>query len=854
MESSYEHLSRKDKYKLLTKDFLDRDGDRYVRIRTTERIGWEDTLPKESAYSAMILNPKSDRELYNNAITLARQMITSMDTPFKVTVRVDPTRSCTDSHSVYVATSVFDDPALPLGQKLDTFLGLTVHEGSHLLYTDFQAMRGNNNYVIHQLQNIFEDERIERELGQKKPGLANFLKATKYYYFGRYQAGLQKDLPRSARLFNAILSIVRYPASLSPKDAYEFADELLQVRDILTPYPDSTKACIEKAALVYEILKRFIEEDKGREQQQSSSGSGSSSQSSSSSSQGSDNKEQSGKSNSSDGKDSESKEKGKGEKEDSSDSNSSSGSGKASEDEKEDDADGKNNGAGSKEQPKNSEESEDDNESDAGSDGDKEEENDEKDSRGNKGSKESDDDETEGSVDTNDTVDTDDSEDSKNDTNSESNSSSDEENDESEENDSEESDGPETESNSDNADDGNDSADEEDSGMSDTPSGNDSDTDEPGNSKQYSPAGKSGGNGAGSGTPTPSKEDADADELESELEDSLPDDNGDIDPVELSDEDIEQILQDILDAAKELSNDPKDPSDRNNPLNEDNVAKALQQEDALLAKECEGELEIGSTPGVIVIKQQGDKHRYDLSLKRVKRYIPAVRQALRAKGTEYKYTVTGMRSGLLDTNKLCEARQGVQNVYIHKGEVKCDKVNVVLVIDESGSMEGIREQLARDTAVLVNEAVGGLQNVSLFIYGYTGGYDGTGLFPYREGKPSQDRYAIGAITSRGGTPTAPAMLEAASRIRKISKEKTLMFLISDGMADSGIRSVREATNQMKKQNIDVVGISISSGLDAQTLSAMYDHYIVMDNLDNLASELGKTVKKAVLSNTKKHVA
>ena len=843
MASSYAHLSRKEKYKLLTKDFLDRDGDRYVRIRTTERIGWEDTLPKESAYSVMILNPKSDRELYNNAIALARQMITSMDTPFKVTVRVDPTRSCTDSHSVYVATSVFDDPALPLGQKLDTFLGLTVHEGSHLLYTDFQAMRGNDNYVIHQLQNIFEDERIERELGQKKPGLANFLKATKYYYFGRYQAGLQRDLPRSARLFNAILSIVRYPASLSPKDAYEFADELLQVRDILTPYPDSTKACIEKAALVYDILKHFIEEDKGREQQPSS-GSGSSSQSSSSSSQGSDNEKQSGKSKSSDSKDSESKEKGKGKKENSSDNNSSSGTGKASEDEKVEDANGKDNGAGSKEQPKNSEESDDDDESDAGSDVDKEDKKDEKDSKGNKGSKESDDDEAEGSNDT------DDSEDSENG----SNSGSDEEYDESEENDSGESEGPEADSDSDNGDDGNDSADDKDSNLSDTPSGNDSDTDESGDSKQCSPAGKSGGDGAGSGTPTPSKEDADADELESELEDSLPDDNGDIDPVELSDEDIEQILQDILDAAKELSNDPNDPSDRNNPLNEDNVAKALQQDDALLAKECEGELEIGSTPGVIVVKQPGNKYRYDMSLNRIKRYIPAVRQALRAKGTEYKYTVTGMRSGLLDTNKLCEARQGVQNVYIHKGEVKCDKINVVLVIDESGSMEGIREQLARDTAVLVNEAVGGLQNVTLFIYGYTGGYEGTGLFPYREGKPSQDRYAIGAITSRGGTPTAPAMLEAASRIRKMSKEKTLMFLISDGMADSGMRSVREATNLMKQQNIDVVGISISSGLDAQTLSAMYDHYIVMDNLDNLASELGKTVKKAVLSNTKKHVA
>ena len=161
MKRDYKGLTPEQKYDLLTRDFLERDGDTFVRIRTSDRLGWESTIPEDGAYSAVILNPKSERELYLNAVNLARQMIVAMNTPFRVNVRVSPNRSCTDGHTVYVATKVFDDPELPLGKKLDTFLGLTVHEGSHLLYTDFKELEKNDNIIVHKLQNIFEDERIE---------------------------------------------------------------------------------------------------------------------------------------------------------------------------------------------------------------------------------------------------------------------------------------------------------------------------------------------------------------------------------------------------------------------------------------------------------------------------------------------------------------------------------------------------------------------------------------------------------------------------------------------------------------------------------------------------------------------
>ena len=80
-------------------------------------------------------------------------------------------------------------------------------EGSHLLYTDFEELDKKADKLTRMIQNILEDEMIERKLGERKPGLANFLTAAKYYHFGRYERRKEEENDPSdpiARLFNAI--------------------------------------------------------------------------------------------------------------------------------------------------------------------------------------------------------------------------------------------------------------------------------------------------------------------------------------------------------------------------------------------------------------------------------------------------------------------------------------------------------------------------------------------------------------------------------------------------------------------------------------------------------------------------
>ena len=146
----------------LSKDWLERDGDSFVKIRTKGRLGWEESLREGTPYSSYLLDSPSMDELIKRAYALARNTISAMDIPSKVTVRLGGGGSCTEGRNVYVATDYFDDDALATGEKLDIFLGLTAHEGSHLLYTEFPMMKkaAGVHPLCAKLLNIIVDERI----------------------------------------------------------------------------------------------------------------------------------------------------------------------------------------------------------------------------------------------------------------------------------------------------------------------------------------------------------------------------------------------------------------------------------------------------------------------------------------------------------------------------------------------------------------------------------------------------------------------------------------------------------------------------------------------------------------------
>ncbi len=630
-------MTTQEKVDLLRKDFLRREGRNYTSASREGRLGWEKGLSGGDAYSSMMVAPKDDADLHRIAYNHAREIVIAMNTPFKVKIALTPNSSCTDGRTVSVATDVFDDRTLTPGQKVDIFTGLAVHEGSHLLYTDFSVPDQAENRTIAMLHNIIEDERIETLTGRERPGLANFLGCAKYYFFDRHSSRMKKrtgkGLPKTARLLNAIISMIRYPESMDETDAAEFADSLLEVRDIILPFPETCEGALEKARDIYAVIRKFFEQEK---------------------------KEQN-KSQKPEGKDSQKK-------------NESS--------------------------RQNGEE----------------------------------------------------------------------------------------------------------------------------------PQGGSPSNTIDSGEdPEPKMTHSQKRRLAREIEESL-------------EETLESLEQDVV-------RTPSDGRGRSQ-MSPDRMSAEIRSANCRLGKALAGELEYGKMGNVNIRRPKPDKDSYFASLERVRRHIPAMSGILRSNGSDRSLELRGLRSGSLDTGKLAEAVQGVESIYRRETTVRADRMAVCVLVDESGSMEGEKIEAARDTAVLLNEALAPVRNVDLYIYGHTtesGSF--VKLNVYKEGNSSKfDRYVLGSLEANYSNVDSKAIREAAARVRARTRDRCLFIVISDGAPCEPESNVRNAVRDLTRDGFTVVSIGIDFEYDPST---MYENHVNMTDLTRLAPDLGRMIKKAIMKNSKR---
>lgn len=607
----------------LMRDWFDRDGETFIRISDKDRVGWEDTLDAGADYSTYILESPTQEDLIRRGYTLASEMLTAMNLPRKVRLRISRTGdSTTDLKTVTVCTEYFDDKTLTVGAKLDIFMGLTIHEGCHVLYTtptkpeDF----GVNKRIIHTLWNIIEDERIEEKLGETKPGFARFLEKSRYYYFDQYylDAGMIDEVAEkndAEQLLNLILRIIRYPVYLKEEDFERFGFYLKKIKEILLPFPDSTKAALDAAKRIYEVIRDFYRDKETADSKEASYGEG----------------------------------------------------------------------------------------------------------------------------------------------------------------------------------------------------------------------------------------DADAEGIGSSCSD------------EELDRKIASDASEMLEGLSKLTGSETADSKEAKTLGDDDMATTVKDKGGLLGEICEGLVELGSGTDTYFTPAPSDASRYEKSYQRVRRYVPAISKIIRGHCREYKLIHRSMRSGVLDTNKLAEAIQGVSTVYIREGEVKSDRVAVCVLIDESGSMSGERIEAARDTAVLLNEAVGSIPQVELFIYGHTGDIRtsrSTELHVYRE-KGYSPKYALGSVRACCENRDGIAIYEVAQRVRKQTQLPVLFFILSDGApcagsyhGESAMNHVREMVNKVEAMQFNVVQVCINHSYPPER---MFKHFVILEDLSTLAISLGRVIKKATMKNTASRV-
>lgn len=236
-------------------DWFGRKGKNYTSTyKGSTRLGWDTKV--SGSYSSFFAPDLNKRKLLRDSYRHACDIRDIMDIPrnIRIQLNVDAETSCTDGKTVIVSTKVYDDNKIDNNVKLDVFLGATIHEFSHILYTDMAEIRKNRpNKFLFNLFNTIEDERIEYNTTQNYPGYANFIGQAKYYYFDLLYKKAEKQDDLMDVLQN-ILYIVRYPARVDTKVIYRHQVLFDKIKKVLCDFGNNSKEAYDKAEKIYKLL------------------------------------------------------------------------------------------------------------------------------------------------------------------------------------------------------------------------------------------------------------------------------------------------------------------------------------------------------------------------------------------------------------------------------------------------------------------------------------------------------------------------------------------------------------------------------------------------------------------------
>lgn len=193
--------------------------------------------------------------------------------------------SYTNGKQIVISSNIED---ITPKKKLDVMIGLALHEISHCLYTEFNALK-NKNDIQKALINIIEDELIETQLGMTYPGYANFFKAVKYHMFDKlgHENLLKKANSELEQIMTLFLYIVRYPkyvCEVDKKIMKTYEELFTKIKNILDSHGCLSENIVGKvtgnnvgaATDIYELLKEYIDEN--QENQSGENGEGESSE------------------------------------------------------------------------------------------------------------------------------------------------------------------------------------------------------------------------------------------------------------------------------------------------------------------------------------------------------------------------------------------------------------------------------------------------------------------------------------------------------------------------------------------------------------------------------------------------
>ena len=175
--------------------------------------------------------------------------------------------------------------------------------------------------------------------------------------------------------------------------------------------------------------------------------------------------------------------------------------------------------------------------------------------------------------------------------------------------------------------------------------------------------------------------------------------------------------------------------------------------------------------------------------------------------------------------------------------------DIILAIDESSSMSKNMDTVKRMCATLY-DAISDLSHVRLTIIGWNG--TGGECFIKKITKPTQ----IGSLEGFGETPLATAVWYAKHEIEKMTSQKRLFFLITDGHPTKyqDIAVARKGIKLMSHNGIICNGIYVGDN-DQRDISLMkeifIDDFVICKNFNYVDTYLMDKISKQIIRSIKK---
>lgn len=173
------------------------------------------------------------------------------------------------------------------------------------------------------------------------------------------------------------------------------------------------------------------------------------------------------------------------------------------------------------------------------------------------------------------------------------------------------------------------------------------------------------------------------------------------------------------------------------------------------------------------------------------------------------------------------------------------RLAVGYLCDESGSMSDEAIAASVRTAIILQDLCERME-LPCYICGFTtGGYSGSvDIITYVDKNvDGKDKYRTTGMTSRGGTPTVPAMKYMGKKLMKDSTEKKILIVSTDGCSGRGYgETVRDVIKKLQHDGVMVIGAGIGDS-KPRIQEEFGSNFLDISNLDAMPKILCNIVKK-----------